>query len=195
VEKNEAVRLCREPYRLWVEDETTVRVATLLGKVLAPRGSKPVVRVQVGRYMEKWNVFISWNAATKQAVVTLATGLDALLTAFHLEQVRKTDDGCETLNMLWDNCGAHLEKSVVEHAQRLDINLSYFPTNSPELNPVEEINRQLKAYLSNWLFWSVEELEQAIIRFFEQRGYTFNLRIENYIIPKSQRRELKQPNT
>lgn len=189
MEKKEGVNLLREPYQLWVEDETTARCATRLRRVPALRGSKPVVKVRIGRYKERWNVFISWNAATKQTVVTLATRLDAAATALHLQQVRRANNssGCAGLNVLWDKCGAHHGKTVVQCAWEQGINLWYLPPHSPDLNPVEEINRQLKVYLSNWLFWSVEELEEAIISFFEQRGYHFNLHVENYILPHATR--------
>ena len=164
---------------LWVEDETTARVGTIIKKVLAPQGTRPVIRVIVGKYTKRINVFISLSR-TGRVVVTIVVGLDAAATKKHLLEVRKVN-GPGTIRMLWDGSGAHHAASVKQYCTTKDIKLDYFPTHSPETNPVEEINRQLKKFLATQLFWTVQDLKKAVKKFFEERGYHFDLSIEEYI--------------
>ena len=55
------------------------------------------------------------------------------------------------------------------------------PTWSPELDPVEEIFRQLKAFLANKLFFSVDGLEDEIMRFFQQIDFRVNFDPADYL--------------
>ena len=55
------------------------------------------------------------------------------------------------------------------------------PTWSPELDPVEEIFRQLKAFLANKLFFSVDGLEDEIMRFFQQIDFKVNFDPADYL--------------
>lgn len=43
-----------------------------------------------------------------------------------------------------------------------EIELTYFPTGSPDLNPVEECWRQFKRALGNRFFASVDDLRPAV---------------------------------
>jgi len=55
------------------------------------------------------------------------------------------------------------------------------PKWSPDLNPVEEIFRQLKMFLSNKLFFSVDELKAEIMRFFERIGFEVSFDPAEYL--------------
>jgi len=55
------------------------------------------------------------------------------------------------------------------------------PAWSPDLNPVEEIFRQLKAFLANKLFFSVDELKSEIMRFFQQINFKVNFDPADYL--------------
>ncbi len=164
---------------LWTEDETTVRLGTIQRRVLAPCGSRPVIKIRIGRYSKRVNVFISLSRKG-QVVVTLVIGLDAKATKRHLREVRRTN-GPGPIILIWDGSGAHHAKTVKKYCQKKGIRLEYFPPHSPEVNPVEEINRQLKDFLATRLFWTVKELKQVIKQFFEDHNYHFDLKIEEYI--------------
>lgn len=179
MEKKIGEPLSQTPHALWIEDETTARVATRCRRVLAPRGSRPVIRTRVGDYDQRINVFISLPREGP-VVVTLTQGLDATVTKRHLRAVRRAN-GPGRIQLLWDGAGNHRDEEVLARCKKWGIHPLYFPPHAPELNPVEEINRQLKDFLANHLFWSIEELEQVIIQFFEERDYCFALQIEHYI--------------
>jgi len=55
------------------------------------------------------------------------------------------------------------------------------PKWSPDLNPVEEIFRQLKMFLSNKLFFSVDELKAEIMRFFKRIGFEVSFDPAEYL--------------
>jgi len=167
---------------LWVEDETTARVATIVRKVLAKKGTKPVVRVKVGAYSKKVNVFISWRPKTLRVVVTLEDSLDKVPTKRHLRMVRKAH-GKGPIHMLWDGTGAHLETSVLLHGKKAGIHFHRFPTHSPKMSPVEEINRQLKKFLSLKIFADREELLAEIKSFFRDHHYKFTIKLDSLIGP------------
>ena len=80
----------------------------------------------------------------------------------------------------WDGDGSHTAESVCECARKQGIYLIQQPPHSPEVQPVEEIWRQLKAYLANWVFEDIPHLVQTIERFFKERKNRFDLEVVNY---------------
>jgi len=152
-------------------------------KVLAKRESKPVLRVKLGAYDQKVNVFISWRPKTHQIVVTLEDSLDAVPTKRHLRQVRKAH-GKGPQELLWDGTGAHLEASVRHHGIKAGIHFHRFPTHSPKMNPVEQINKHLKEFLSLRIFATREDLVAAITQFFRDHHYKFTFDLTSFIGPQ-----------
>ncbi len=153
-------------------------------KVLAEKGSKPVVRVKAGNYDQKVNVFISWRAKTGRAVVSLEDGLDAVPTKQHLWKVKRCH-GKGQVHVLWDGSGAHLVPGVLRQAKKAGIHLYRFPPHSPKMNPVEYINKELKRFLSLTIFASRDALLAAIKQFFREHHYKFEYDIAEFIGPKT----------
>lgn len=125
---------------LYVEDETTARVATRVKRVLAKRGSKPVVWVKVGAYDQKVNMFISWRAKTGRVVVSLEDGLDAGPTKRHLRKLKRAH-GKGKLHVRWDGTGTHSVPSVLRLGEKEGIHFHRFPPYPPKMSPVEYINK------------------------------------------------------
>lgn len=169
---------------LWCEDEETSRLETVVKKVLTKKGHKPVVRVKVGNYDQKVNIFISWHAKDGLVVVTFEDSLDAETTIRHLRLLKKIH-GKGPLHLLWDGTGAHGDEDVLRQAKKLGIHFHRFPTHSPKMNPVEEINRQLKRFLATKLFKNREDLLAEVKRFFDEHHCKFALALASYIGPKS----------
>ena len=165
---------------LWVEDETTARVGTIVKKVLARRGSKPVVRVKVGTYAQKVNVFISWRAKTNQVVVSLEDSLDSVPTKRHLSKLKRVH-GKGPLHLLWDGTGSHRDAGVRHFSAKAGIHFHRFPTHSPKMNPVEQINKELKVFLALTLFDDREELVAEIRHFFREHRYKFAFNLAAFI--------------
>ncbi len=179
MEKNVGTPLAESSCDMWVEDEATVNLETRLKRVFAPRGTTPVVKTRMGDYHQRVDVFISISRLGV-VVVTLGRGLGADMTKKHLEAVYEAN-GNSGFVLLWDRSGSHRAGGVTSFCVDSGIWMIYFPAYSPELNPVEEIIKQLKKYLANRLFWSEEEVAQAVLEFFEKRNYRVELNIANYI--------------
>lgn len=189
MEKNVGTPLADSSCPLWVEDEATVNLETRRKRVLAPRGTTPVVRTRMGDYDKRVNVFISFSRAGV-VVVTLGRGLGADMTKRHLEEVCDVNGGFGFV-LLWDRSGSHRDSGVVSCCVEWGVQMFYFPAYAPELNPVEEIIKQLKKFLANQLFWSEEEVKRAILDFFEGRNYRVELNIANYIASSNAKAKIK----
>ena len=88
--------------------------------------------------------------------------------------------GKDKIYVIWDNAGGHVAKRVKRYAEKEGIYLIRQPPWSPHLNPVEEIWTELKIHLANRLFFSVDELKDAIMEFFEIKGYVERINIDGY---------------
>lgn len=62
--------------------------------------------------------------------------------------------------------GALLDEFLKRH--RRCLKLIYFPTHSPELNPVEQCNKEIKKPLHNRYFNTVPVMRQAVRRFLKK---------------------------
>ena len=85
------------------------------------------------------------------------------------------------IDLLWDGSGAHHAQNVKKCGNKKGFHLTFFPPYSPKMNPVEEINRQLKQYLALKLFSSREALVQEITQFFQDHRYQFLLDVKKYL--------------
>ena len=68
----------------------------------------------------------------------------------------------EQLHIILDNATYFTSKKVQEFIDESALKVTYLPTGSPDMNPVEECWRQLKRRLGNRFFASIEELRPAI---------------------------------
>ncbi len=66
----------------------------------------------------------------------------------------------DRVGVVMDNAGAHLSTKVKWPEQFVPMPL---PAYSPELNPVEQVFRQLRAWLSNRVFDSLDQMRDALI--------------------------------
>ncbi|NIQ05219.1 MAG: IS630 family transposase [Candidatus Korarchaeota archaeon] len=164
---------------MFFEDEHKQTVATITEPILAKKGSKSVIRANTSHKARIAGVyvFVSLKASTQRVVVTLAKKSDHQALLHHLYQVKRRA-GKGRVYVTLDNDGAHHAKRLKRLAAKQGIHFRYLPSYSPDLNPAEEPLKQLKTYLRNRLFFTVEKLKQAIRTFFEQRNYTFDINVE-----------------
>jgi len=74
------------------------------------------------------------------------------------------------LAILLDNGPGHkgpLLRAFLKRNRRC-LKLIYFPTHSPELNPVEQCNKEIKKPLQNRYFGTVPAMRQAVRRFIKK---------------------------
>ena len=160
-------------------DETKKNLTTIVKKVIAKRGSKPKIKVnlnwRVGVY-----VFVALLLASRQVFVFLGDKIDSSAVKRFLRAFKKFV-GKGRVYLCWDNHGSHISRETRYRARKLGIHLVQMPAWSPDLNPVEEIFRQLKAFLANKLFFSVDELKSEIMRFFQQINFKVNFDPADYL--------------
>jgi len=67
-----------------------------------------------------------------------------------------------------DNFKTHHAKKVREEAEKLNLVLVYLPPYSPDLNPIENIWKSVKRYVSEKSPLNVEELKKTIAKAFKK---------------------------
>jgi len=72
------------------------------------------------------------------------------------------DEFGEKIHVLLDNASYFKSQQVRDFVKETQIEVTYFPRGSPDLNPVEECWRQLKRTLGNRFFGSIDELRPAV---------------------------------
>ena len=68
----------------------------------------------------------------------------------------------EHLHIVLDNATYFTSNRVADFVEETAIRVTYLPTGSPDMNPVEECWRQFKRRLGNRYFDSIEELRPAV---------------------------------
>jgi transposase len=73
------------------------------------------------------------------------------------------------LNIILDNYSVHLSDYIEKVAEILNINLIFLPAYSPDLNPIEDIWRIIKKYISNKFIKSGKNIVDLYIsKFYEE---------------------------
>lgn len=68
----------------------------------------------------------------------------------------------EHLHIILDFATGFNSNRVAEFVEESAIRITYLPTGSPDMNPIEECWRQFKRRLENRYFDSIEELRTAV---------------------------------
>lgn len=66
------------------------------------------------------------------------------------------------LHVVLDNATYFASNQVAEFVENSALKLSFLPTGSPDMNPVEECWRQFKRALGNRFFATIDELRPAV---------------------------------
>lgn len=137
---------------------------------LAKCWSKIGERKEVGTVDDhrKKAVFGSLNAFTGKVTITFGKSINQHDFLDHLNKIKEDYPGKNIL-MCLDNCRSHFTEKVQRFLEK---NTNFFflfqPPYSPDLNPIERVWKLLrKRIIHNFLFRSLEDLENAIKQFFE----------------------------
>lgn len=125
-------------------------------------------------------IFVALLFVSRKVFVYLSDRIDSSAVKRFLRAFKKFV-GKGRVYLCWDNNGSHVSRETKARAKKLGIHLIQMPAWSPDLNPVEEIFRQLKAFLANKLFFSVDELKSEIMRFFEQIDFRVSFNPADYL--------------
>jgi transposase len=130
---------------VWFGDETTVREFPPLRACWAKRGEQRevVISGRNGRRVIHGAV----RAATGEVVKLVrerSRGDDCIAFLDALGQVRPDVPKL----LIWDNAPPHHPKRVLAAAQEAHVTIAWLPFRSPELNPMEDLWRRLKAVIA-----------------------------------------------
>ncbi|AAK41920.1 Second ORF in transposon ISC1048 [Saccharolobus solfataricus P2] len=163
---------------LFFLDECRTVISTSIKKVLAKVGSKPVMRVNIG--FSSIYVILAINAWTGEVVVSLAKRPNSESVKYFLRYFKRRV-GSGRVYMVMDNYSPHKTKGTLEVCRRKGIHPVFTPPYSPELNMAEAVFKSLKNYMSNKIFYTIEDVKNCIKQFFKENKYRFNLNAITYL--------------
>ncbi len=163
--------------RVLAIDESTITLQTRPRKIVARKGSKPVMPINDNR---KGVSVIGGITGTGRLIVTTFSGrLTKHVVKGFLKRVKQRL-GRGRVDVILDNHFAHAAGEVKAFAWRKGLHLHYQPPYSPEVNAAEEIWRQLREFLRARVFLTISELHAAIEEFFA-RHPRLDIDIFNYL--------------
>lgn len=142
----------------------------------AIRGSKPVAII---RHTRDYFYVVLARSRRKILAAFYCTINQRLIIRFLKELLKRYP----RLVVLLDRGPGHrgdLLKAFLRRNKKC-LKLIYFPRHSPELNPVEQCNKEIKKPLHNRYFKSVSAMKQAVRRFI--KGGFFMPKMFNYLCP------------
>lgn len=141
-----ARRTADEGGEIYWGDETGFRSDDVRGRSYAPQGDTPVVRPNHRR--EKMGVISAVTNKGELRWMTLEQAINATLLIGFLK--RLVEDADRKVFLILDNLKAHKAPQVKQWlaGQRAAIEVFYLPSYSPELNPDELLNAELKEAIS-----------------------------------------------
>ncbi len=150
---------------VWFGDETTLREFPPLRACWAKRGKQREVVIS-GRN-DRRVIHGALRAATGEVVKLVrerSRGDDCIAFLEQLAQVRSDVPKL----LIWDNAPPHHPKRVLAAAEAAHITIAWLPFRSPELNPLEDLWRLLKAAVAaNRVYETVETLAAQAISWLE----------------------------
>lgn len=140
-------------------DEHRLGRTPVLRRVWAPRGQRPVVRVQ-HRYQWLY-VYGFVRPTTGESCWLLLPAVNAQVFTLALEHfARQVGAGSDTrILLVLDQAGYHTAKAVQVPA---GIELEFLPSHSPELQPAERLWPLTDEAVANRLFADLDALEAAL---------------------------------
>ena len=144
---------------LLAEDETIIRLFPVLRRAWSRQGEQAQVLITGSN--AKRVLFASVNLRTGHRLVVRARNMRQ--AGFHelLRLVRRRY-GKRTVYMLLDEASCHRAQQSVALAAALDIHFIWVPKQCSELNPVDQLWKELKGSISaNHQYQSIEEHAEA----------------------------------
>jgi transposase len=148
-----AARAKKEKAEINWGDETGVEANDYIGKGFAPKGSTPVLRLSAKSRDPRINMV---SAITNQGKVRFMLYEEKMTSAVFIKFLRRLVHGSpKKIFLIVDNLKVHHSWPVMkwldikENSQRLE--LFYLPSYSPELNPDERLNADLKGQVRTGL--------------------------------------------
>ena len=92
---------------------------------------------------------------------------EIILNLLNTEYIISNSQKERTIVVILDNYSVHKAGLVIEACKILNIKLVYLPVHSPHLNPIEQVWKSIKKHMANFLFDTIEVMEEL----FEKEFY------------------------
>lgn len=147
-------------------DETGVEADNYVGRGFAPRGCTPVVRLTGNSHRTRINMI---SAITNQGKVRFMLYEEKMNSAMFIKFLaRLIKDSPRKVFLIVDNLRVHHSKPVKEWLEKDEnrdkIELFFLPSYSPELNPDERLNGDLKCQVQSGLIARTKEAVKSKVR-------------------------------
>ena len=162
---------------LYALDECSILLTTTIKKVVAKRGTKPVMRIE--KTYKGVNIIAAISGSKKVVFQVLEDRSNKFEVIKFLGYLKHFNE-YRPVEVVLDNSNMHRNKEVYGFVGENAINLHFQPTHSPFLNGVEELWRQLRQWLRGRLFFSLNRLKDAIYEFFTFNSEV-NINIARYL--------------
>jgi len=139
-------------------DEAGLYLQATTCHVWSPTGQTPIIRADPGR--ARTNFYGTLNLQTGREIAMRSDLMNAEVSAQHLEMLLEANPNVPIL-LFWDRAPWHRGKPidrVLEQHPRLEI--IFFPTASPDLNPQEQVWKSVRKSVSH-NHWEVRLPELA----------------------------------
>ena len=137
-------------------DESRFGLITDIGRRWTSKGIKPIIT-----YQQKYKYFYLYQSTdikTGEDFSMYVSHLDTVCFNEYLKQLSKRFEN-EKIVLIMDNASFHKSKELKVPK---NIKIEYIPPYSPELNPQKRIFEDIKKYLKNRIFDSLEELKNKV---------------------------------
>jgi transposase len=137
-------------------DESRFGLITDIGRKWTVKGVKPVIPYQ--QKYEYFYLYQSTDIKTGEDFSMFMSHLDTVSLNEYLKQLSKRFKK-EKIVLVMDNASFHKSKQLKVPK---NIKIEYLPPYSPELNPQERRFEDIKKFLKNRVFNSLEELQSKV---------------------------------
>ena len=128
-------------------DEAGLYLQATTYYVWSPTGQTPISRADPGR--AKTNFYGSLNLQTGQEIAMRSDLMNAEISAYHLEMILEANPDVPIL-LFWDRAPWHRGKAIDQVlAENPRLELIFFPTASPDLNPQEQVWKAVRKEVSH----------------------------------------------
>jgi len=137
-------------------DESRFGLITDIGRKWTIKGIKPIIRAQ--QVYKYFYLYQATDIKTGEDFSMYMNGLDTQFLNVYLDKLSKEFKD-ENIVLIMDNASFHKSKKL---DLPKNIKIEFIPPYSPELNPQERRFEDIKKYLKNKIFKSLDELQNRV---------------------------------
>jgi transposase len=139
---------------------------TIISKCWQLKGGRNTQTIQSNSGRTRFTILGAINVLdlTFTSVIT-KNNCDKEMASLHLEEIRKDYPDGKKIVLILDNAKYHHAITFKETAKKLNIELKFLPTYSPNLNLIERLWKFMKKIMRNTYFPTLKDFEKAIFDF------------------------------